>query len=63
MNTYRVASTRLIGRDLGTIVTSDDYTAGEIDFMVKAGLLELVTEDAPKPSRRARTKTTTTEQE
>ena len=63
MTTYRVASTRLIGRDFGTIVTSDDYTAGEIDFMVKAGLLELVTEDAPKPSRRARTKTTTTEQE
>ena len=59
MTLYRVSSPRLIGRNVGDLVTSDDYTLGELDFMVKAGLLTLADDDAPKPVRRARTKTTT----
>jgi|OM-RGC.v1.036376394 hypothetical protein len=54
---YRVASVRLIGRNVGDIVSGDDYTAGEIDFMLKAGLLE-PTETPKKPRRSARKDTT-----
>jgi hypothetical protein len=54
---YRVASEKLIGRNVGDEVTDDDYTAGELDFMLKAGILAPV-EAAKKPRRSARKDTT-----
>jgi hypothetical protein len=58
---YRVTSVRLIGRNVGDIVSADDYTEAELRYFVAAGLLELV-DDAPKPVRRARTKPSTLEE-
>lgn len=55
---YRVISRRLIGRQVGDIVSADDYTEAELHYFVVAGLLEQVN-DAPKPVRRARTKPST----
>lgn len=54
---YRVASPRLIGREIGDEVSADDYTPGELDFMLKAGIL-VPAEAARKPRRSARKDTT-----
>lgn len=58
--TYTVISHRLIGRTVGEQIDDADYTPAEIDYFLKAQLIAPA-QDAPKPRRRARTKTDPTE--